>query len=52
MNNAAKSMTLVSNKLDTQKLQQMAKVLVKENMKLDMESDMMTDVMDSIGEEM
>ena len=52
MNNAAKAMTLVSNKLDTQKLQQMAKVLAKEDMKLDMKSDMMSDVMDSIGEGM
>ena len=52
MNNAAKAMTLVSNKLDTQKLQQMAKVLAKEDMKLDMKSDMMSDVLDSIGEGM
>ena len=52
MNNAAKAMTLVSNKLDTKKLQQMAKVLAKEDMKLDMKSDMMSDVMDSIGESM
>ena len=33
MNNIAKEMTLVSNKLDTKKLQQMAKVLEKEDMK-------------------
>jgi charged multivesicular body protein 2A len=52
MNNAAKAMTLVSNKLDTQKLQQMAKVLAKEDMKLDMKSEMMSDVLDSIGESM
>ena len=52
MNNAAKAMTLVSNKLDTQKLSQMAKVLAKEDMKLDMKSDMMSDVLDSIGEGM
>ena len=52
MNSAAKAMTLVSNKLDTKKLQQMAKVLAKEDMKLDMKSDMMSDVMDSIGESM
>ena len=52
MNNAAKAMTLVSNKLDTKKLQQMAKVLAKEDMKLDMKSDMMSDVLDSIGESM
>ena len=52
MNNAAKAMTLVSNKLDTKKLQQMAKVLAKEDMKLDMKSDMMSDVLDSIGEGM
>ena len=52
MNNAAKAMTLVSNKLDTKKLQQMAKTLAKEDMKLDMKSDMMSDIMDSIGESM
>ena len=52
MNNAAQAMTLVSNKLDTQKLQQMAKVLAKEDMKLEMKSDMMSDIMDSIGESM
>jgi len=36
MNNTAKEMTLVSNKLDTKKLQQMAKVLAKEDMKLNL----------------
>ena len=36
MNNTAKEMTLVSNKLDTKKLQQMAKVLEKEDMKLNL----------------
>ena len=50
MNNAAQAMTLVSNKLDTQKLQQMAKVLAKEDMKLEMKSDMITDALDAIGE--
>ena len=34
-------MTLVSNYLDTKKLQQMAKVLAIEDIKLDMKSDMM-----------
>ena len=52
MNNAAKAMTLVSNKLDTKKLQAMAKVLAKEDMKLEMKSDMMSDVLDSLGESM
>ena len=52
MNNTAKEMTLVSNKLVTKKLQQMAKVLEKEDMKLEMKSDMMSDIMDSIGESM
>ena len=52
MNNAAKAMTLVSNKLDTKKLQAMAKVLAKEDMKLEMKSDMMSDVLDSLGEDM
>ena len=36
MNNTAKAMTLVSNKLVTKKLQQMAKVLEKEDMKLNL----------------
>lgn len=52
MSNAARAMTLVSNKLDTKKLSQMAKVLAKEDMKLDMKSEMMEDVLDSIGEGM
>lgn len=52
MSNAAKAMTLVSNKLDTKKLSNMAKVLAKEDMKLDMKSDMMQDVLDSVGESM
>ena len=50
MNNTAKEMTLVNNKLDTKKLQQIAKVLEKEDMKLEMKSDMMSDIMDSIGQ--
>ena len=36
----------------TKKLQTMAKVLTKEDMKLDMKSDMMSDVLDSISEGM
>ncbi len=52
MNNAAKAMTLVSNKLDTQKLAQLGKELSKENMKLDLKSDMMQEALDGIGESM
>ena len=52
MNNAAKAMTLVSNKLDTQKLAQLGKELSKENMKLDMKSDMIQDVLEGVSESM
>ncbi len=52
MNNAAKAITLVSNKLDTKKIQNMAKILAKEEMKIEMKQDMISEVMDSIGESM
>ena len=52
MNNAAKAMTLVSNKLDTQKLLSIAKILSKEEMKIEMKQEMISEVMDSIGESM
>ena len=52
MSNAAKAMTLVSNKLDPKKMQQMAKIMAKEDFKLDMISDMMGEAMDSVGESM
>ena len=52
MNNATNALTLVSNKLDTQKLASLAKILSKEDMKLDMKSEMMSDVLDSVGEGM
>ena len=52
MNSAAHAMTLVSNKLDTKKLQAMAKTLAKEDMKLDMKSEMMSDILDEVGEGM
>ena len=52
MSSAAKAMTLVSNKLDPKKMQQMAKVMAKEDFKLEMISDMMGEAMDSVGESM
>ncbi len=52
MNNAAKAMTTVSNKLDTKKLAALGKELSKENMKLDLKSEMMQDIFDEIGESM
>ena len=52
MNNAAKAMTLVSNKLDPKKMQQMAKIVAKEDFKLEMISDMMGEAMDAVGESM
>ena len=52
MSNAAKAMTLVSNKLDPKKMQQLAKIVAKEDFKLDMVSDMMGESMDTLGESM
>ena len=52
MTNASKAMTLVSNKLDPKKMQQMAKIVAKEDFKLDMISDMMGEAMDAVGESM
>jgi charged multivesicular body protein 2A len=52
MKNAAKAITTVSNKLDTQKLAALGKELSKENMKLDLKSEMMQDVLDGVGESM
>ena len=52
MSNAAKAMTLVSNKLDPKKMQQMAKIMAKEDFKLDMISDMMGEAMDQVSESM
>ena len=52
MENAGKAITLVSSKLDNQKLANMAKVLAKEDAKLELKQEMMQDVLDSIGEGM
>ena len=52
MEEAAKSLTLVSNKLDTQKLNNMMKNMMKEDEKLEMKQEMMQDIMDSLGEGM
>ena len=52
MSNAAKAMTLVSNKLDPKKMQQMAKLMAKEDFKLDMISDMMGEVMEDMDANM
>ena len=52
MNNAAKALTLVSNKLDTQKLNMLGKELSKENMKLGFKAEMISDVLEDIGESM
>ena len=40
------------NELDAQKLNNMAKTMMKEDSKLEMKQDMMQDVLDSIGESM
>ena len=50
MTNAAQAMCLVSSKLDTNKLRNMAKVMAKEDAKLEMKQDMMSDVLDGVGE--
>ena len=52
MDQTGKAMTLVSSKLDTQKLNAMAKTMIKEDSKLEMKQEMMQDVLDSIGENM
>ena len=49
---AGKAICLVSNKLDSGKLRDMAKVMAKEDAKLEMKQDMMQDVLDSLGEGM
>ena len=45
-------MSLVSSKLDAQKLNSMAKEMLKGDAKLEMQQEMMQDVLDSIGESM
>ncbi len=52
MEQAGKAMTLVSFKLDAQKLNNMAKTMIKEDSKLEMKQEIMQDVLDSIGESM
>ena len=52
MDQIGKAMTLVSSKLDTQKLNAMAKTIIKEDSKIEMKQEMMQDVLDSIGENM
>ena len=52
METAGKAMTLVSSKLDSKKLNEMARTMMKEDDKLGMKQEMMQDVLDSIGESM
>ena len=52
MSSAAHAMTTVSQKLDPKKVQQLAKIVAKEDFKLDMVSDMMGEAMDAVGESM
>lgn len=52
MNEAGNAIMTVSNKLDSGKLAEMSKVLIKEDAKLDMKADMMSEIMDSLGEGM
>ena len=47
---ASNAICLVSNKLDSTKLRNMAKTMAKEDAKLEMKQDMMQDVLDSVGE--
>ena len=50
MSNAAKAMTLVSNKLDPKKMQEISKIMQKEDFRLDMISDLMGEAMDQIDQ--
>lgn len=52
MDNANKAMCLVSNKLDPQKLNQMAKQMAMSEGKLEMNQEMMSAVLEDIGENM
>ena len=49
MEAAATAMTKASNKLDTQKLNTLAKEMSKETMKIDMKQDMIQEVLDGVG---
>ena len=49
MEAVATAMTKVSNKLDTQKLNTLAKEMSKETMKIDMKQDMIQEVLDGVG---
>jgi hypothetical protein len=49
---AGKAISLVSSKLDTQKLAEISKNLMKEDEKLNMKQDMMSDIFEGIGESM
>jgi superfamily II DNA/RNA helicase len=50
MEEAGKAISLVSGKLDTKKLAEISKTLVKEDARLDMKQDMMEDIFDNLGE--
>jgi hypothetical protein len=52
MSQAGQAIMTVSSKLDSNKLAQFSKNLMKEDMKLEMKSDMMNDIMESLGETM
>lgn len=47
---ASKAMVIVSSKLDTNKLRNMARTMAKEDAKLDMKSEMMNDILDDMNE--
>jgi hypothetical protein len=52
MEEAGKAISLVSSKLDTNKLAEISKNLAKEDAKLDMKQDMMQDLLEGLGESM
>jgi charged multivesicular body protein 2B len=52
MEDAAKAISLVSGKLDSDTLKQLMKTLSKEDARLDMKQDMVSDALDEIGEGM
>ena len=50
MNNIVNALTTVRNILDSQKINDAAKQLIKENMKLDLKSEIIQNILDGIGE--
>ena len=52
MNNTIKALITVNNILNSQKVEDLEKQVIKENMKLDLKSEMIKDLLNGIGESM